>query len=701
MRGICYLHILGGETVSKSLVIVESPAKAKTISKFLGRNYVVKASMGHVRDLPRSQFGVDVENNYEPKYITIRGKGPILKELRDAAKKADRVLLATDPDREGEAIAWHLAEALKLERDNCRIEFREITEQAIKQAVKNPRNISQNLVAAQQGRRVLDRIVGYQLSPLLWAKVKKGLSAGRVQSVAVRLICERETEIEAFVPQEYWSVTGILSNKEQQTFEAKLYRYKNKKIEIANQEQAQKVKADLVNQEWVVTKVVKRQRRRNPAPPFITSTLQQEAARKLNFTAKKTMRIAQQLYEGLDIGKEGTVGLITYMRTDATRVSNEAISEVRSFIDQEFGQDYLPKSPNQYQSKSGAQEAHEAIRPTSVLRKPQDVKEYLGRDQYRLYKLIWERFVASQMAAAIFNSVSADIAVADYTFRATGSTLKFPGFIQVYVEGTDGVEEKETMLPELVDQEQVTAKDVQLKQHFTQPPPRYSEAMLVKTLEEKGIGRPSTYAPIIDTILRRGYVTLEEKRFKPTDLGKIVVDVLLENFSDLIDVDFTASMEKQLDEIEEGKADWVEIIDQFYQEFSKELAKAHESLDKIEIKDEVTDVPCDKCGEFMVIKWGRFGKFLACPNYPECRNTKPLLNEIGVPCPDCDDGQIVERRTRKGRPFYGCSNYPDCEFTSWMQPVNEKCPHCQKLMSLQKKDNKIVCTNKECPGGQD
>lgn len=687
--------------MSKALVIVESPAKARTIGRFLGRGYIVKASMGHVRDLPRSQFGVDVENNFEPKYITIRGKGPILKELRDAAKKVDRILLATDPDREGEAIAWHLAEALKIEQDNCRIEFREITEQAIKQALKKPRNIEHNLVSAQQGRRVLDRIVGYQLSPLLWAKVKKGLSAGRVQSVAIRLICEREAEIEAFVPQEYWSATSLLSTNKEEIFEARLFRYKNKKIELANEEQANKVKADVTGKDWIVKKVVKRQRRRNPAPPFITSTLQQEAARKLNFTAKKTMRIAQQLYEGLDIGKEGTIGLITYMRTDATRVANEAISEVRSFIEEQFGKEYVPKNPVVYGSKAGAQEAHEAIRPTSVLRAPKDLKQHLGRDQYRLYVLIWERFTASQMSPAIYDSVAADIGVGDYIFRANGSNLKFPGFIRVYVEGTDEVEEKQDMLPELEENDKLKEKDVVLKQHFTQPPPRFSEAMLVKTLEEKGIGRPSTYAPTIDTVIRRGYVVLEERRFKPTELGQIVIGVLLENFSDLIDVDFTATMEQQLDEVEEGKADWVDIIGEFYESFAKDLAEAHESLEKIEIQDEVTDTPCDKCGELMVIKWGRFGKFLACPKYPDCRNTKPLLNEIGVPCPSCEDGQIVERRTKRGRPFYGCANYPNCEFSSWTQPVNEKCPHCQQLMSLRRKDNQIICTNKECSGGQE
>lgn len=685
--------------MAKSLVIVESPTKAKTIRKFLGRKYEVKASMGHVRDLPRSQFGVDVENDYQPKYITIRGKGSILQELRKSAKNAEQVLLATDPDREGEAIAWHLAQALKLQDEKCRIEFREITKQAVVNAVKNPRPISDNLVAAQQGRRILDRIVGYKLSPLLWAKVKKGLSAGRVQSVAVRLICDREAEIEAFVPKEYWSAVGILKTEAGEEFEAKLLRYKNKKIELRNQAEAEKVKSDIQNLPWIITKVTKRERKRNPSPPFTTSTLQQEAARKLNFTAKKTMRIAQQLYEGLDVGDEGSVGLITYMRTDAVRVSNEALNEVRQLIDQQFGKDYLPAKPNQYAAKSQAQEAHEAIRPTSVMRSPDAVKPYLTRDQLRLYRLIWERFVASQMTAAVYDSVSADIAVGEYLFRANGSTLKFPGFIQIYVEGSDEAEEKEGTLPELKDQETVTCKELQLKQHFTQPPARYTEAMLVKTMEEKGIGRPSTYAPIIDTILRRGYVELEDKRFKPTELGKIVVEILKENFSELIDVDFTASMEQKLDDIEAGRANWVDIIDKFYQEFEQHLEKAHQELEKIEIEDEVSDQQCEKCGSFMVIKWGRFGKFLACPNYPECKNTKPLLNTIGVPCSDCKDGEIVERRTKKGRLFYGCSNYPDCEFSSWYRPVDQKCPHCGRLLVIKKKNAAPVCDNKECPGG--
>ncbi len=686
--------LLGGVFMPKSLIIVESPAKATTIRRFLGKNYIVKASMGHVRDLPRSQFGIDIDRNYKPKYITIRGKGPVLQELRKAAKKTDRVLLATDPDREGEAIAWHLAQALNLDDEKCRIEFREITKQAVKNGVKQPRSISENLFAAQQGRRILDRIVGYKLSPLLWAKVKRGLSAGRVQSVVVRIICDREAEIEAFEPEEYWSATALLTNTEDQEFEAKLFRYQNKKIELHNETEANKVKDNLLGKTWTVSKIVEKERKRNPAPPFITSTLQQEAARKLNFTVKKTMRVAQQLYEGLNVG-EGNVGLITYMRTDAVRVANEAVTEVRGLINEKFGTDFLPQKPRVYRSKSGAQEAHEAIRPTSVFRTPEELKTHLNRDQLRLYRLIWERFVASQMASAITYTVTVDITVQDYMFRASGSQIKFPGFIQVYVEGQDDTEKNSRTLPELKENEIVNLKDLNLKQHFTQPPPRYTEAMLVKTLEENGIGRPSTYAPIIDTNLRRGYVFLEDKRFKPTELGIIVVEILKENFAYLLDVDFTASMEQKLDEIEEGKANWVEIIDDFYQEFAKDLKKAHDELEKVEIQDEVSDVECSKCGAFMVIKWGRFGKFLACPNYPECKNTKSLLNEIGVKCPDCADGEIVERRTKRGRLFYGCSNYPDCQFSTWRKPINEKCPKCGQLMVLNKEKHPI-CINKEC-----
>lgn len=690
--------------MGKSLVIVESPAKARTIARFLGRNYVVKASMGHVRDLPRSQFGIDVENNFEPKYITIRGKGPVLKELREAAKKADRILVATDPDREGEAIAWHLAHILKVHEDKCRIEFREITKDAVKQSIKSPRSISQDLVDAQQARRVLDRIVGYQLSPLLWAKIKPGLSAGRVQSVAVRIIVDRQREIDAFQPEEYWTITANLLTAANQPFAAKLSKHKGAKIELPNEEAALKVKSDIAGRPWRVAAVQRRERKRNPAPPFTTSTMQQEAARKLSFTAKKTMQIAQQLYEGLDVGEEGTVGLITYMRTDATRVSNEAISAVRGLIKSEFGASYLPANPRTFASKQGAQEAHEAIRPTAVERTPQRVKPFLTRDQFRLYKLIWERFVASQMAAAVMDVMSVDLAVGDYEFRASGSTIKFPGFLKLYEEGKDDAENGEQgLLPPMSEGEAVTLVDLNLDQHFTQPPPRFTEAMLVKTLEELGIGRPSTYAPIIDTIVRRGYVRLEDKRFVPTELGYVVVDVLKRYFANLLDTGFTAAMEEKLDRIEEGNAAWQEVIRSFYQEFSADLEKAHSDLEKISIQDEESDEECEKCGRKMVYKTGPYGKFLACPGYPECKNTKPILNEVGVECVLCrqagrPNGKIVERRTRRGRLFYGCSNYPECDYTSWYRPVDEQCPHCGSLLVIKKAGGKPVCGNNECPG---
>ncbi len=694
--------------MAKSLIIVESPAKARTISGFLSKNYSVKASKGHVRDLPRSQFGVDTDNNFEPKYITIRGKGPVLKELREAAKKADQVLLATDPDREGEAIAWHLAHALKLPDGEHRIDFREVTKEAVRQAVQNPREIAGPLVDAQQARRILDRVVGYELSPLLWAKVKPGLSAGRVQSVAVKLIVDREREIDAFEPVEYWSINALLNTKDKAAFEAKLQNKNGKKIELPNEEAAREVEKAVAGRPWKVSEVQTRKRRRNPAPPFTTSTLQQEAARKLRFSAKKTMVVAQQLYEGLRLGKAGTLGLITYMRTDATRVSQEAVREVRSLIKEKFGADYIPAKARHYAAKKGAQEAHEAIRPTSARRSPGDIKEFLSRDQYKLYTLIWERFVASQMSSALFDSLRVDLKVGEYGFRATGSQLKFPGFLRLYQEGSDEpngaqiVEDR--LLPPLKKGEEVDLKKLDLNQHFTQPPPRFTEAMLVKTLEEQGIGRPSTYAPTIDTIVRRGYVESEERRFKPTELGIIVNDLLQENFPDLLDIDFTANLEERLDLIEEGDLIWQDVVREFYEPFARDLKRAHEVLEKIEVQDQESDVICEKCGRRMVYKMGRFGRFLACPGYPECKNTKPILDEIGVECQVCKNegrqgGQIVRRRTRRGRYFFGCSNYPDCTFTMWQRPTKELCPHCGQNLALRKEGEPPVCVNKECPGG--
>lgn len=690
-----------------TLIIVESPAKARTIKSFLGRNYSVSASLGHVRDLPRSKLGVDLEDNFTPRYITIRGKGPVLKELRSAAKKAERVLLATDPDREGEAIAWHLAQALKIEEDKCRIDFLEITKNSVRDSLKKPRPIAQHYVDAQQARRVLDRIVGYKLSPLLWAKVKPGLSAGRVQSVAVKLIVERERQIEAFVPEEYWSVTALLCTEKGETFQAKLHHKNGKKIKLPHEASAKEVEKEVMGQQWKVAELVKRERRRNPAAPFTTSTLQQEAARKLGFSAKKTMLLAQQLYEGLPLGKGGTTGLITYMRTDATRVSAEAVSEVRGVIKAQFGEEYLPSKARRFAAKKGAQEAHEAIRPTSAERRPEEVKQHLNRDQARLYKLIWDRFTASQMSSALFDTVRADLKVGVYTFRATGSQLKFPGFLKLYQEGSDGKETangtEDRLLPALEVDQLVDLSKLNLEQHFTQPPPRFTEAMLVRTLEEEGIGRPSTYAPTIDTIVARRYVLTEDRKFKPTELGTIVVDLLEENFSRLLDVGFTAQLETQLDQIEAGMLDWQEVVGDFYGPFAENLKAAHEGLEKIELKDEESDVVCEKCGRLMVYKIGRYGRFLACPGYPECKNTKPILDEIGVDCAVCRregraEGKLIRRRTKKGRMFYGCSNYPDCTYTSWQRPVAELCPHCGEHLVVRKEGSKPVCMNKNCPG---
>lgn len=667
----------------------------------------MKASVGHVRDLPKSQFGVDIDNGFQPKYITIRGKGPILKELRDAAKKSDSVLFATDPDREGEAISWHLAEALQVTGDGaCRVEFHEITEQAVKKAIKEPRPINQDLVNAQQARRILDRVVGYKLSPLLWAKVKKGLSAGRVQSVAVRLICDREAEIDAFQPEEYWSIVADLqsageSDPKKGVFTAKLHQVGGKKAEIKNQQAAEAIVKSAAQAEFAVQSVERRERRRNPAAPFTTSSLQQEASRKLGFTARRTMRVAQQLYEGLDVGSEGTVGLVTYIRTDATRVAPEAQAAARKTIEELYGKEYLPSKPPVYKIRAGAQAAHEAIRPTSMQRRPEDVKQFLTRDQQRLYRLIWERFIASQMAPAIYDTVTVNVKAGHYLFRASGRTVKFPGFMALYIENTDDGENtngEDGTLPELTKDEILRLLELTPNQHFTQPPPRYSEAMLVKTLEELGIGRPSTYAQIIDTIRRRGYVVIEEKRFWPTELGCIVVELLKEHFPNIIDVEFTANMEGRLDQIEEGQEDWVQVLTEFWGPFEVELKRAELHMEEVEIAEEETDEVCEKCGRNMVIRQGRYGQFLACPGFPECRNTKPLLKEIGVVCPQCG-GQVVERTTRRGRTFYGCANYPKCEFTSWQRPVGKDCPQCGQFMVLKARRNQdpqAVCSNKEC-----
>ena len=776
----------------KSLVVVESPAKAKTINKFLGKNFVVKASVGHIRDLPKSNLAVDIENNFTPKYVTIRGKGKVIKELRVTAKKTDKIYLAADPDREGEAICWHLAHVLKnTQKPIQRIIFNEITKQAVKRALNNPGKIDQDLVNAQQARRVLDRLVGYQISPILWRSVKPGLSAGRVQSVAVRLICGREDGIDAFEPQEYWSITAKLRNRLNDKFEAKLFRLGEQKADIGNsgfllssfaafltghevdagqdfdESQAHAIVEDAKQKQFVIKDIKRKERKKYPVPPFITSKLQQEASRKLRFNAKKTMRLAQQLYEGIEVGVEGAVGLITYMRTDSTRVADEALDAVREHIEKVYGKKYLPLKPVRYKSKKGAQDAHEAIRPTSVEHTPRLIRSYLTKDQLRLYELIWKRFVASQMKPAILDVTTVDISAisfarntalasetnGNYLFRATGSIIKFDGFIAVYLEGTDEKSEEEQedsgILPELSVGEKLKLLDLIPKQHFTQPPPRYTEATLVKELEKKGIGRPSTYASIISTIQDRDYVSKEQRRFVPTDVGKMVNHLLVESFPDILDVSFTARMENDLDRIEDGKVDWVKVMKDFYKPFSKDLKKASDTMyeAKKDLEEE-TDQVCEKCGAKMVIKWGKYGRFLACSAYPECKNTRPYGEDeskpadqptdeicekcgkpmviktsrygskflgcsgypkckntksvsIGIDCPEegCD-GYLAERRSKKGRIFYSCSNYPDCKFAIWNKPVPKACPKCGAQFLVEKKSKTrgeyLACINKEC-----
>ncbi|PTH19884.1 type I DNA topoisomerase [Staphylococcus auricularis] len=679
--------------MADNLVIVESPAKAKTIEKYLGKKYKVIASMGHVRDLPRSQMGVDVENDYEPKYITIRGKGPVVKDLKKHAKKAKHIYLASDPDREGEAIAWHLANILDLdENDDNRVVFNEITKDAVKDSFKHPRGIEMNLVDAQQARRILDRLVGYNISPVLWKKVKKGLSAGRVQSVALRLIIDRENEIRNFKPEEYWKIEGEFRYKRSK-FTAKFLHYKNKPYKLNNKDDVKVITDQLDGDQFEVTKVTKKEKTRNPANPFTTSTLQQEAARKLNFKARKTMMLAQQLYEGIDLKKQGTVGLITYMRTDSTRISEQAKSEAKQYIQDTYGNEYTSKRKAQ---GKGDQDAHEAIRPTSTMRTPNEMKAYLTRDQHRLYKLIWERFVASQMAPAILDTVALDLTQGDIKFRANGQTIKFKGFTTLYVETKDDEEgKKENKLPEIKEGEMVTATDIEPSQHFTQPPPRYTEARLVKTLEELKIGRPSTYAPTLDTIQKRNYVKIESKRFVPTELGEIVYEQVRDYFPEIIDVEFTVNMETLLDKIAEGDLSWQKVIGDFYNSFKQDVERAEEEMEKIEIKDEPAGEDCEVCGSPMVIKMGRYGKFMACSNFPDCRNTKAIVKKIGVTCPKCNDGDVVERKSKKNRIFYGCSNYPECDFVSWDKPVGRSCPKCEHYLVEHKKGrtSQVICSN--------
>ncbi|HAT4216843.1 TPA: type I DNA topoisomerase [Clostridium perfringens] len=683
--------------MGQKLVIVESPAKAKTIEKYLGKNYVVEASMGHVIDLPKSQLGVDIENEYNPKYITIRGKGELLSKLRKLAKKSDKIYLATDPDREGEAISWHLANVLKIdENENCRIEFNEITKDAVKNSIKHPRKINCNLVDAQQARRVLDRLVGYEISPLLWRNVKWGLSAGRVQSAALKLICDREEEIKKFNPEEYWTV-DVKLKKGKKSFPVKLTTKNKKKIEIKNKEQADQIIDELKENEYIVSKIKKGTKNKNPLAPFTTSTLQQEASKKLNFMTKKTMSVAQQLYEGVEVKKFGTVGLITYMRTDSVRISKEAQEKALNFIDETYGKEYVPEEPRVYKGKKNIQDAHEAIRPTYVEITPEIAKANLSNDQYKLYALIWKRFIASQMATCILNTNSLEIKNGDYTLRASGSTIKFDGFMKVY-EYILGEEEESVLLPELEENEVLKEESIEGKQHFTQPPARYSEAAFVKLLEEKGIGRPSTYVPTISTLISRKYVDREKKILIPTELGFIVNDILSNYFKQIVDTDFTAEMEVKLDNVEAGKESWTHIVDEFFTPLKEDIEKAEKEISKVIIEDKVSDVPCDKCGRLMVIKHGRFGDFLACPGYPECQNTKPIVEEVDANCPLCG-GKILVKRSKKGNRFYGCSNYPECNFVSWYEPTNEKCPECGSYMVKRYSKSKgeyLQCSDKEC-----
>ena len=681
------------------LVIVESPAKARTISKFLGRTYKVEASNGHVRDLPKSQLGVDVEHGFEPKYITIRGRGDVLERIRKEARGAKSVILATDPDREGEAISWHLATILGIDPQSaCRVEFNEITEKTVKSSIKTPRQINMQLVDAQQARRVLDRLVGYKISPLLWAKIKKGLSAGRVQSVATRMVVDREHEIETFEPEEYWHVSATLRSGAQR-MEARLYALDGKRAQIDNAQQAEAARARIEQGGFTIKSVKRSERRKHPAPPFTTSNLQQEASRKLGFTTAKTMQIAQQLYEGVDIEGRGTLGLISYIRTDSVRLSEEAVAGAREMIAERYGAEFVPEKPNVYKGRKSAQDAHEAIRPANLDLRPEDIKASLTRDQFNLYRLVYLRFVACQMADAVYETQQIEVASASgVTLRCTGERMKFAGFTAVYEEGrAEPEEETAGGMMDVQEGSEAKVEATDATQHFTQAPPRYTEASLVRALEEKGIGRPSTYAPTISTILARGYVMREKKQLFPTELGVMITDMMKEYFSDIVDIAFTAGMEEQLDDVEAGKRQWREVISEFYGPFEKTLEHAEQSIEKVEIKDEVSDVVCDQCGAMMVYKLGRFGRFLACPNFPACRNTKAIQVEIAAPCPKCG-GKLLEKTSRKGRKFYGCERYPECDFVSWEMPVEQKCPKCGGYMVFKrgKKENYYLCANEAC-----
>ena len=676
-------------TAKKNLVIVESPAKAKTIEKYLGRNYKVLASVGHIRDLKKSTMSIDFENNYEPEYINIRGKGPLINDLKKEAKKAKQVYLASDPDREGEAISWHLAHILNLdETDKNRVVFNEITKDAVKNAFKEPRQIDMDLVDAQQARRVLDRIVGYSISPILWKKVKKGLSAGRVQSVALKLIIDRENEINAFKPEEYWTIDGTFKKGARQ-FQASFYGINGKKMKLAINDDVKNVLSQIKNDEFTVESVEKKERKRHAPLPYTTSSMQQDAANKINFRTRKTMMVAQQLYEGINIGS-GVQGLITYMRTDSTRISPVAQNEAATFITDRFGEKYS-KHGSRVRNTSGAQDAHEAIRPSSVFNTPDNIAKYLDKDQLKLYTLIWNRFVASQMTAAVFDTMSVKLEQNGVQFAANGSQVKFDGYLAIYNDS-----DKNKMLPDMKKGDLVKRINTNPEQHFTQPPARYSEATLIKTLEENGVGRPSTYAPTIETIQKRYYVKLVSKRFEPTELGEIVNSLIAEFFPDIVNVKFTADMEAKLDDVEVGKEQWKKVIDEFYKPFEKEVSKAETEMEKIQIKDEPAGFDCEVCGSPMVIKLGRYGKFYACSNFPDCRHTQAIVKEIGVECPKCHQGQIIERKTKRNRLFYGCNRYPDCDFTSWDKPVGRSCPKCGQYL-VEKKvrggGKQVVCSN--------
>ncbi len=688
--------------VKKNLVIVESPAKAKTLKKFLGSNYKIEATMGHVRDLPKSEMGIDIENDFEPKYITIRGKGEVLAKLRKEVKSANKIYLATDPDREGEAISWHLLYALKLNEDTdkkvYRITFNEITKNAVQKSIKEAREIDMNLVDAQQARRALDRIVGYKISPLLWKKIKKGLSAGRVQSVALRLICDRDDEIENFIPEEYWTIDVDLKAEKNKILKTKFYGKNDKKLDITSEQQANEILDDIKNSKFIVSDIKNGKRQKNPLPPFTTSTLQQEASKIFGYASSKTMLIAQQLYEGINIKDEGTVGLVSYIRTDSVRISDEAYLQAKDFVISTYGEEFFAKERREYKAKGKTQDAHEAIRPTYTERTPDSIKDSLTPEQYKIYKLIWERFLASQMSPAIYTTKTIKIKANQYDFRASGSILEFEGYLKVYKKNEEKAKENEEdiLIPDINQNQELDVKNINPLQHFTQPPARYTEATLIKTLEEIGVGRPSTYAPTISTITARNYVTKEQKVFYTTELGEIVNDIIKNNFGNVINVDFTAKMENKLDEIEEGHIEWKDVLRDFYPPFERTIQEAYEKIEHIEIEDEKTDILCEKCGANMVIKYGKFGKFLACPNFPECSNTKPFFEEAGVNCPECG-GKVLIKKTKKGRKFYGCENNPQCQFISWSKPTGEKCPKCNSFLIEKGTKKKIICcSNDDC-----